>query len=60
MKEFLVGKGINPVEVELLTKKEVIANVRTLTFRVAVKAAEYELSLNPEVWPYRVGVRGLQ
>ena len=24
---------------------------------MAVKAAEYEASLNPEVWPYRVGVR---
>ena len=57
LKDFLAGKGINPVEVEMLTKKEVINNVRTLTFRVAVKAAEYEASLNPEVWPYRVAVR---
>ena len=57
LKEFLVGKGINPVEVEMLTKQEVIENVRTLTFRVAVKAAEYEASLKPEVWPYRVAVR---
>ena len=57
LKDFLAGKGINPVEVEMLTKKEVINNVRTLTFRVAVKAAEYEGALNPEVWPYRVAVR---
>ena len=41
----------------MLTKKEVIENVRTLTFRVAVTAAEYESALKPEVWPYRVAVR---
>ena len=57
MKDFLVAKGINPVEVELLTRQDVIENVRTLTFRVAVKAADDEASLKPEVWPYRVAVR---
>ena len=57
MKNFLAGKGINAVEVEMLTKKEVMEQVRTLTFRVAVKAADYEAALIPEVWPYRVGVR---
>ena len=57
LKDFLVSKGINPVEVELLTRQDVIENVRTLTFRVAVKATDYEASLNPEVWPYRVAVR---
>ena len=29
----------------------------TLTFRVAVKPADYEAALKPEVWPYRVAVR---
>ena len=57
LKDFLAGKGINAVEVEMLTKKEVIEQVRTLTFRVSVKAADYEAALKPEVWPYRVGVR---
>ena len=57
LKEFLVEKGINPVEVEQLTKPEVVPQVRTLTFRVAVKAGEYEAALKPEIWPYRVGVR---
>ena len=57
LKEFLIGKGINPVEVEMMTKKEIINDVRTLTFRVAVKPAEYEAALKPEVWPYRVAVR---
>jgi hypothetical protein len=55
--EFLKGKGINPVEVEMLTKAEVVNEVRTLTFRIAVKPEEYEKALKPEVWPYRVAVR---
>ena len=57
LKEFLVGKGITPVEVVMLTKPEVINEVRTLTFRVAVKPEQYEEALKPEVWPYRVAVR---
>ena len=57
LKEFLAGKGIQAVEVEKLTKPEVMSLVRTITFRVAVKAADYEAALKPEVWPYRVGVR---
>ena len=40
LKEFLGDKGINAVEVEMLTKTEVIEQVRTLTFRVVVKAAD--------------------
>ena len=57
LKEFLAGKGINAVEVVMLTKPDVIDQVRTLTFRVAVKPEDYEAALNPGVWPYRVGVR---
>ena len=57
LREFLSSKGIEPVEVEKLTKVEVMDMVRTITFRVAVKASDYEAALKPEVWPYRVGVR---
>ena len=57
LREFLSSKGIEPVEVEKLTKVEVMGMVRTITFRVAVKASDYEAALKPEVWPYRVGVR---
>ena len=57
LKGFLAGKGINVVDVEKLTKPDVLPMVRTITFRVAVKAADYEAALKPEVWPYRVGVR---
>ena len=57
LKKFLVGKGITPVEVKLMTKPDVVNEVRTLTFTVAVKPADYDAALKPEVWPYRVAVR---
>lgn len=57
LKDFLIGRGITPVEVEMLTKPEVLDDVRTITFRVAVKPADYEAALKPDVWPYRVAVR---
>ena len=41
----------------MLTRPDVIEQVRTLTFRVVVQADQYEAALKPEVWPYRVGVR---
>ena len=57
LKEFLQGKGIDAVAVETLTREEVLPNVRTKTFKITVKAAQYERSLDPDVWPYRVAVR---
>ena len=57
LKEFLASKGIDVVEVEKLTKPEVVDLVRTITFRISVKASDYEKALKPEVWPYRVSVR---
>ena len=32
-------------------------DARTKSFRIKVKAADYELSMNSETWPYRVRVR---
>ena len=57
LKQYLAGKGIETVDVERLTKPEVMDMVRTVTFRVAIKAVDYDAALKPEVWPYRVGVR---
>ena len=57
LNDYLKNKGINVVEVVQLTKQEVVEQVRTLTFRVAIKASDYEAALKPEIWPYRVGVR---
>ena len=42
---------------ETLTRNEVLEHVRTKTFRIRVKASQYEAALKPEVWPYRVAVR---
>ena len=53
----MADKGITAVDVERLTKPDVMDQVRTITFRVSVKAADYEAALKREVWPYRVGVR---
>ena len=55
LKGFLETKGINVVSVEKLTKPE--AMTRTNTFKVVVKLADYEKAMQPDIWPYRVGVR---
>jgi hypothetical protein len=57
LKDFLMDKGIEVVAVETLTKDEVLPQVRTKTFKITVKAGQYEKALMPEVWPYRVAVR---
>ena len=51
--DFIKGKGITVLEIECLSHKD----ARTNTFRVKIKAAEYDKAMKPEVWPYRVGVR---
>ena len=38
----------------LLTKYE---QSRSLAYKVSIKSCDYEKAQNPEVWPYRVGVR---
>ena len=53
LEKFIKGKGINVIEIECLSHKD----ARTNTFRVRIKAAEYDKAMKPEVWPYRVGVR---
>ena len=57
LKGFLTSKGIDVIAVETLTKAEVLPMVRTKTFKVTVKAAQYEKVLKPDIWPYRVAVR---
>ena len=42
------------IEIEKLTKED--AETRTNTFKVVVKLSDYEKAMQPEVWPYRVGV----
>ena len=55
LKEFIERKGIKVAEVVKLTKDD--ADTRTNTFKVVVKTSDYEKAMDPEIWPYRVGVR---
>ena len=59
LKAFLVAKGIDVVNVECLTKQELLDEnkVRCKTMKVTVKAAQHDLAMNPDLWPLRVGVR---
>ena len=55
LKDFISNKGIKVNDVELLTNHT--EEARTFTYRVVIALADYEKALNPDVWPYRVGVR---
>ena len=56
MGNFLVSKGIQVTEVELLTsfRKE---EARSFTYRVTIRPEDYDKALCPDVWPHRVSVR---
>ena len=53
LKEFIESKGVKVTEIELISNAP---ERRTNTFRVAIKAADYDKAMQPEVWPCRVGV----
>ena len=59
LEAFLKDKGIDVVKVECLTKKEVLdANkVRSKTMKVVLSAKDHQKAMNPDIWPFRVGVR---
>ena len=54
LKTFLENRGINVVDCVNLTTFEF---ARTHSYKVTIKASEYEKATKPEIWPYRVGVR---
>ena len=54
LKDFVESKGISVISIEKLTTHP---DARTNTFKVVIKLSDYEKAMNPEVWPYRVGVR---
>lgn len=59
LKDFLIAKGIKVIDVQCMTKPELITEgkVRSKSMKVTVKAAEHEKAMNPDLWPMRVGVR---
>ena len=54
LKEFIKSKGVKVTEIELISNAP---ERRTNNFRVAIKAADYDKAMQPEVCTYRVGVR---
>ena len=54
---FLKTRGLQPVQVERLTRDAVMNEVRSLTFKVTLKANDLESFLKAENWPNRVSVR---
>ena len=54
LRDFITAKGIEVLDIEKLTTYE---HARTNTFKVKIKAAQYNKAMNPDIWPLRVGVR---
>lgn len=52
--EFLETKGLKVVDCQLLTTYE---KSRSLSYKVTIKASDYDKSRDPATWPYRVSVR---
>ena len=55
--DYLRNKGLNIVNCELLTNPNAIDKVRSLSFKVTIKAEDMEKASDPGIWPYRVAVR---
>ena len=53
--DYLKNKGLDIVSCELLTNN--VEQCRTLSFKVTIKAEDFERAKNPAIWPYRVVVR---
>ena len=59
LETFLKSKDIDVVKVECMTRKELLdgEKVKSKTMKVIVKAKDHEKAMNPDIWPFRVGVR---
>ena len=55
LRDYLKNKGLNIVACELLTTR--VDQARTLSFKVTIKAEDFEKAKDPNIWPYRVVVR---
>ena len=54
LKNWLQSNGLQVKNCILLTKYE---GARSNTFKISIKAADYEKATNPDIWPENVGVR---
>lgn len=59
LQSFLEAKSFKAELVECLTREELLKDnkVRSKTMKVTFKASELEKAMNPDMWPFRVGVR---
>ena len=51
---FLESKGLKVVDCVLLTTYE---QVRSLSYKITIKAKDFEKSQDPATWPYRISFR---
>ena len=54
LSQWLNKNGLEVKSCDILTKFE---GARSLTYKIAVKASDYDKAINPDIWPARVGVR---
>ena len=54
LSQWLKGKGLDIRNCECLTKFE---GARSLTFKIIIRASDYEKATDPSIWPARVGLR---
>ena len=54
LKSFLEARGVAVIECVNLTTFQF---ARTHSYKVTIKASQYDKAIKPEVWPFRVGVR---
>ena len=54
LSQWLNKNGLEVKSCDLLTKFE---GARSLTYKIVVKASDYNKAINPDIWPARVGVR---
>ena len=54
LSQWLNRNGLVVRSCDLLTRFE---GARSLTYKIVVKASDYDKAINPDIWPARVGVR---
>ena len=54
LSNFMQNKGLNAIDCVLLTKYN---GARSLTFNITIKATDFEKAKDPDIWPYRIGLR---
>ena len=57
LETFVNSKGLRVTSCTLLTDHEKNPDARSNTFKVTIKADDYDKALDEKMWPYRVRVR---